>query len=594
MNTPEDEDTGTGRLIADRYRLETKLGSGAMGRVWSGVDELLRRPVAIKEVLLPAGMPEEDAAEQRERALREARAIAVLTHPNVVTLYDVARDQGRPFVVMELMPSRSLASIVEEHGALAQPQLAAVADGVAAALEAAHQTGIIHRDIKPSNVLVGESSQVKLSDFGISRNTAEPTITRRGIMLGTPAFVAPEIASGEPVTTAADLWGLGAALFAAAEGRPPYDVDDSPIATVTAVVRDPVPVPSRPGPITEIITGLMVKDPARRMPLHEVRRRAFPLLARGGTRPFDALVDSGAPTVRSPVRAPASEATPSSRWPSPAQPSDFQDSAFSTANSGPAAFGGGAAPGRTDASAPAPGQLASDPGPLPFTPRDPEPARRSPWSLAALGLASAVVFAAATVTGFTTGRTITGDLLGTSESDADAGSQLPPLVPKSESAEHTADRGDARFDVAVPAGWEAFHAERTDITNSTSRYYVAPDGEDLVAVKRFGGYYAKGYSTQRYLQDLPEIAAGWPGGYRGEPPRSVDGGTGDEPDLALHYRTVETGMDNDAGTPKERSTRSRVMRRGNDLWVLRVTVPRKDTARGAELFRQVQPTFRAS
>ena len=173
------------RLIADRYRLEQRIGGGAMGIVWAGTDELLRRPVAVKEVLLPSGMPEEEAAELRERALREARAVALVTHPNVVTLYDVAREDGEPFVVMELVPSQSLAALVSEHGALGDPQLAVVADGVAAGLEAAHKAGIVHRDVKPGNVLIGDDGRIKLSDFGIARNISERTLTSSGIMLGT-------------------------------------------------------------------------------------------------------------------------------------------------------------------------------------------------------------------------------------------------------------------------------------------------------------------------------------------------------------------------------------------------------------------------
>ncbi|WP_406688768.1 serine/threonine-protein kinase [Saccharopolyspora sp. ID03-671] len=184
----ENQDTlaGIGRLIAGRYRIERKLGGGAMGTVWYATDELLQRPVAVKEVRLAPGMPEEEAAELRERALREARAIAVLSHPNVVTLYDVAREQAEPFVVMELVPSQSLAAILDDHGALDERQLAVIADGVAAGLDAAHRAGIVHRDVKPGNVLIGDDGRLKVSDFGISRNVAEHTLTNTGILLALP------------------------------------------------------------------------------------------------------------------------------------------------------------------------------------------------------------------------------------------------------------------------------------------------------------------------------------------------------------------------------------------------------------------------
>ncbi|WP_236623226.1 serine/threonine-protein kinase, partial [Saccharopolyspora rectivirgula] len=148
-----------------------------MGTVWSGVDELLDRPVAVKEVRLPPGLPEAEASELRERALREARAIASLSHPNVVTLYDVARQEGEPFVVMELVPAQSLAELLAEQRTLTDQQLAVVADGLASALTAAHRAGIVHRDVKPGNVLIGQDGQIKLTDFGISRNISEQTIT---------------------------------------------------------------------------------------------------------------------------------------------------------------------------------------------------------------------------------------------------------------------------------------------------------------------------------------------------------------------------------------------------------------------------------
>jgi serine/threonine protein kinase len=170
-----------------------------MGTVWSAYDEFLHRPVAVKEVLLPPGVPASQADELRERTLREARAIAVLSHPNVIILHDVARENGEPFVVMELLPSRSLAHLLRDHGPLSVEQAAAVGNAVAAALEAAHAAGITHRDVKPGNVLVAADGRIKLTDFGIARNVSEATMTRTGMMLGSPAYIAPEVASGGAV-----------------------------------------------------------------------------------------------------------------------------------------------------------------------------------------------------------------------------------------------------------------------------------------------------------------------------------------------------------------------------------------------------------
>lgn len=264
------------RVVAGRYRLRSVLGSGSMGTVWSAYDEFLHRPVAVKEMKVPPGIPAEQADELRERTLREARAIAVLSHPNVITLHDVARENDAPFVVMELLPSRSLAHLLRDHGPLTVEQAAAVGIAVAAALEAAHDAGITHRDVKPGNVLVASDGRIKLTDFGIARNVSEATMTRTGIMLGSPAYISPEVASGGAVTPSADLWGLGATLFAAVEGAPPYDADGDPLETVGKVVNGKVPRP-KPGPLADVITALMKKEPEKRISLREVRHRLYPM-----------------------------------------------------------------------------------------------------------------------------------------------------------------------------------------------------------------------------------------------------------------------------------------------------------------------------
>jgi eukaryotic-like serine/threonine-protein kinase len=556
--TPEDEPTAdAGRLIAGRYRLESKLGGGAMGTVWSGTDELLRRPVAVKEVRLPPDLPEDEAAELRERALREARAIAVVTHPNVVTLYDVAREDGEPFVVMELVPSQSLATIIHEHGVLDDHQLAVITDGVAAGLEAAHRNGIIHRDVKPGNVLIGDAGRVKLSDFGISRNVAEPTITRTGIMLGTPAFIAPEIASGDDVTISADLWGLGATLFAASEGHAPYDSDGEPLATITSVVRGPVPVPSRTGPIGDVITGLMTKDPAQRMSLPEVRRHVRHLLTAAGARPFEMLLDPEAPTVR--VRKPAQ--TPSTREDS--QP----------------------------ASEPAP--LANDPGPLPFIPQESAPPRRTRWPAIVLGISAVLVFTLATAGSFAASRFLAGHQALPATTPKPPPEQPLTLIPYNDSAQHTSDSGKGNFAVLAPQDWTVFHSERDDVTYSKTVSFVSSDGRSQVSVERFGGFYRDGYTTDRYLKTLPELAAGSPERFT----RTTDvpvGGTdkvSGDTDRHLAYIVTDTGVTGSSAPPLRRNTVAQLMPRNGDLWLLRVTVPSTEEARGAKLFDAVLQGF---
>ncbi|MER7013798.1 protein kinase [Saccharopolyspora sp. NPDC000359] len=307
------------RLIGGRYRLEGTIGNGAMGYVWAGTDELLHRSVAVKELRLPPGLVEEHAAEMRERALREARAMAALNHPNTVLLYDVAREGDQPFVVMELVRGLSLSQLLNKHGPLPPAKLAVIADGVAAALQAAHEVGIVHRDVKPGNVLLGPDRQVKLADFGMSRSSAESTLTRSGVLVGTPAYLAPEIAVGGELRASSDLWSFGTMLFAAAEGRLPYESAGDPLITISSIVHGPVPAHRQTGPIGEVISGLMVKDPAHRMPLLEVRQRVHELARQAGAHPFeDHLRDLEPPRPFTPTAPPPSQPAASEEPTAPA------------------------------------------------------------------------------------------------------------------------------------------------------------------------------------------------------------------------------------------------------------------------------------
>ena len=269
------------RRVGGRYRLSSELGSGAMGTVWSGYDDVLQRRVAIKELKVPPGVPEQEARDLRERIMREARALGGLSHPNVITVFDVVVDDGQPVVVLELVPSRNLATMIGEQGALTAAQAAVVGFATAGGLRAAHRSGITHRDVKPGNVLIADDGRVKLTDFGIARNAADAPMTSVGLVLGSPAYIAPEVAAGQPVTPAADLWGLGATLFAAVEGRPPYDVHGDPVSTITEVVDGEVPRPRGSGPVVDVITALMVKDPAHR----DAARGGAPAAAPADRRP---------------------------------------------------------------------------------------------------------------------------------------------------------------------------------------------------------------------------------------------------------------------------------------------------------------------
>ncbi|MGQ0480668.1 MAG: serine/threonine-protein kinase [Pseudonocardia sp.] len=360
------------RRIGGRYRLTDALGRGAMGTVWAGYDEVLHRPVAVKELRVPPGVPAGEMVAMRERMMREARTLGGLSHPNIITLYDVVDVSGDPYVVLELLPSRNLSEVIAEQGRLSIGQAASVGLAVAAALQAAHRAGITHRDVKPGNVLVAHDGRIKLTDFGIARKRDDLTMTATGLVLGSPAYIAPEVAAGEAVTPAADLWGLGATLFASVEGRPPYDIDGDPVKTVTAVVHDAVPRTTVAGPLAEVVATLMVKPPEQRAALTEIRRRLRPLLA----DPDDPLFP-GSPEAYTLPPTPAVPGAPDTGSSAPAPPeTGATDSGArppsprtrghvtGTGGHGAGTSGGGSSgTGATPAGPPAP--LAADPGPLP-------------------------------------------------------------------------------------------------------------------------------------------------------------------------------------------------------------------------------------
>nr|GID88337.1 hypothetical protein Ade03nite_72610 [Actinoplanes derwentensis] len=234
-----------------------------MGRVWAAHDELLARDVAIKELVPPAGLIEPELQALRQRAIREARAIAALDHPNVVRLHDVIFDGGNPWIVMELVPSRSLFDALRADGPMAPDEVARVGLGVLAALMAAHRAGLLHRDVKPGNVLLAHDGRVVLTDFGLATAAGDAAMTSTGVILGSPQYIAPERALDGEIGPAADLWSLGATLYAAVEGRPPY-VRSSPVATLAALATELPDPPERAGVLRHALTALLQRDPARR------------------------------------------------------------------------------------------------------------------------------------------------------------------------------------------------------------------------------------------------------------------------------------------------------------------------------------------
>ncbi|MEU4687430.1 protein kinase [Actinoplanes sp. NPDC023714] len=259
-----------GTLIGGRYTLRAAVGHGGMGTVWRAADTLLRRDVAIKEVILPPGLAPSDRDAMYERTMREARAAAALQHPAVVQVYDVVHENGRPWIVMELLDARSLADMVIEDGPVSPRVVAKIGIALLGALEVAHAHGVLHRDVKPANVLICQDGRCVLTDFGVARMPTDVQLTTPGMVLGSPHFISPERAMGHDFGPPSDLFSLGVTLYTAIEGRPPFDKGD-PIETMHAVVEDPPAPVVRAGSLTPVLMGLLEKDPARRMDVQTAR-----------------------------------------------------------------------------------------------------------------------------------------------------------------------------------------------------------------------------------------------------------------------------------------------------------------------------------
>jgi eukaryotic-like serine/threonine-protein kinase len=260
---------GPGRRVANRYELTDELGHGGMGVVWRATDTLLARQVALKEVDLPRGGDAQEREGLRARVTREARAAARLSHPGVVTVYDIAHDGDRDYIVMELVSAPTLEELVRTNGPLAPDRAARLGLGLLDALEAAHRAGIVHRDLKPRNVMVHQDGATKLADFGIASVQGDPRLTATGLVVGSPAYMAPEQVEAEPVSPATDLWALGATLWFAVEGQPPFGGGE--FQTLSAIVNGRPRQPRRLGPLAPVLARLLVKDPAARATPAQVR-----------------------------------------------------------------------------------------------------------------------------------------------------------------------------------------------------------------------------------------------------------------------------------------------------------------------------------
>jgi hypothetical protein len=382
-----------GPKIGGRYRLDTVLGRGGMGTVWAGRDELLQRDVAVKEVVPPVGLDDPLRVQAGERTMREARAAARIHSRSAVTVYDVVDQDGRPWIVMELLSGRTLDDVLREEGPLPPDVVARIGLGVLDALTAAHEVGILHRDVKPGNVMFRDRhdlTSVVLSDFGIAHFDGDTALTQTGILLGSPAYLAPERAKGHVAGPASDLWALGVTLFTAVEGVSPF-LRSGPLPSLNAVLTDDLPPYEFAGPLIPVLDGLLTRDPARRM--DAVTAKVLLTDIAGTANPASATVPMSAPaapTLAAPELYPPTSAT------TPAVPTPDAPVTATPVAPVPAALAGlREAPARSDAAPTAgaaapPGSGGSGTAAIP-APR--ERASRGPRTIL-IGAAALVVTAA--------------------------------------------------------------------------------------------------------------------------------------------------------------------------------------------------------
>ncbi|MEV0261688.1 serine/threonine-protein kinase [Streptomyces sp. NPDC050617] len=277
------------RLVAGRYRLLERIGRGGMGTVWRAEDELLGRQVALKQIHISPYLEDDELATLYERTRREARSAARIAHPNVVVVHDVVEDRGRPCIVMEYVPSTTLGDVLKQFGTISPEETARIGRGMIAALRAAHAAGVLHRDVKPGNVLLGAEGRVVLTDFGIAQSSGTSTLTKTGEMVGSIDYIAPERVKGGSPGPASDLWALGATLYQALEGRPPFR-KDTPVETAYSIAVDPFEPPRRAGPLTKLVETLLAKEPEFRPPAELVEQILREPMAEAETAYIDAMV----------------------------------------------------------------------------------------------------------------------------------------------------------------------------------------------------------------------------------------------------------------------------------------------------------------
>ncbi|PRY01905.1 serine/threonine-protein kinase [Allonocardiopsis opalescens] len=430
------------RLVAGRYQLLAPLGRGGMGAVWRARDTLLDRDVAVKEVLLPADLGEEERLRSYERTRREARLAAQLNQPSIVTIHDVVDDGGHPWIVMELVSGRSLQETVDATGPLPARRVAEIGLQLLDALEAAHALGVVHRDVKPANVQLADNGRVVLTDFGIATRDGDPSVTRTGALVGSPEYMAPERISGEGAGPAGDLWSLGATLYLAVEGRSPFRREGI-TAVIAAVMNQPPPPVVRAGPLAGVLSGLLDKDPARRF---DAARARAALAEAAGTAPARPAAPPATPPAGSAGHGPP-------HWPAHG------------GRSGPTLPPGptGPAPHPAHGGRTVPATSAGYSVSAGYQPRPPRSGR--PWTLAALiGIPVALVLALVGGVVVVMANSEAGAVAppgGAASSPAPAATEPPPRQsPRGYRVESNAVDA-VHYSVLVPDGWSVNTADET-------------------------------------------------------------------------------------------------------------------------------------
>jgi serine/threonine protein kinase len=523
MSTPEG-----GEVVADRYRLASLIGRGGNGTVWRAQDTLLGRAVAVKRIQIPPQLNEAEGARVRRKVLHEARACARLTHPGAVTVFDVVEDDGQPCIVMELVDAPSLAERVQDEGPLSPSEAADLGLQLLDTLRAAHRQGIVHRDIKPGNILVPPGGHPKLADFGIASIVGEPGMTTTGLIPGSPAYMSPEQAAGGVVGAPSDLWSLGAALYFAVEGVPPF-IKLGPLPTMVAIVNDEPRGPVQAGPLAPALMALLTKDPQTRPDAARAGELLRQALTPSGTEADgrDAVAPTAPlPPAPTPVRSPPPEtpsprpkvsATPPFRLrPIPERVVEPVPSPVPAQSTAP-----GPGPGRGPAPGPAPSPAPSPPpGPVPgWSPgtfkSDAGPRRYRPTGPVLAGLLCLVALAAvaAAVWGYRTGGNPSGPAPPASPPAASlsAGAAVPSTwVRYTDPA--------TGFVIAHPPTWTVVaDGTRTDVRDPVSGTYLRVDHREPPGPSAIGAWqdqeksFKAQYTGYRRVQLAPTTFDGFPG-----------------------------------------------------------------------------------